>query len=67
MKAADLRVPEVVRSAGEAREQPEREVADAALAIEELNHALARERDEREALTRTLNDFRQGRQEWPLR
>lgn len=66
VKAADRRVADVVRAAGEQREQAERELADAALTVEELDQALARARDEREALEHTLNDFRQGRQEMAI-
>ncbi|MNM21431.1 Chromosome partition protein Smc [compost metagenome] len=40
VKAAERRVTEVVRAAGEQREQAERELADASLAVEELEDLL---------------------------
>ncbi|SFL55674.1 DNA-binding protein [Azotobacter beijerinckii] len=40
VKAAERRVAEVVRAAGEQREQAERELADAAQTVEDLEHQL---------------------------
>lgn len=54
VKAAERRVAEVVRSAGDQREQAERELADAAATVEELDAALDQARSEREELELAL-------------
>lgn len=54
VKAAERRVAEVVRSAGDQREQAERELADAAATVEELDTALDQARGERDALEQAV-------------
>lgn len=56
VKAAERRVAEVIRTAGEQREQAERELADASQTVEDLEAALDVSRVEAEALTTKLND-----------
>ena len=55
VKAAERRVAEVIRTAGEQREQAERELADASQTVEDLEAALDASRGEVEALTTKLN------------
>ncbi|MFN5350621.1 MAG: DNA-binding protein [Polaromonas sp.] len=56
VKAADRRVHEVVRSAGEQREQAERELADASQTVEDLENKLDEARAEVEGLEIKLAD-----------
>lgn len=56
VKAAERRVAEVIRTAGEQREHAERELADASQTVEDLEDALDASRVEVEALTTRLND-----------
>lgn len=59
VKAAERRVAEVVRSAGDQREQAERELADAAATVEELDTALDQARGERDALEQAVEAAQQ--------
>ena len=55
VKAAERRVGEIVRSAGEQREQAERELADAAQTVDQLEIALDQVKSERDALRQQLD------------
>ena len=57
-KAAERRVAEVVRAAGQQREQAERELADAAQTVDELEAQLDQLRAERETLQQRLAETR---------
>lgn len=54
VKAAERRVAEVIRSADDQREQAERELADAAATVEELDAALDLARGERDELEQAV-------------
>jgi chromosome segregation ATPase len=54
VKAAERRVGEVIRAAGEQREQAERELADAAQTVDDLEDGLDQVKAEREALQQRL-------------
>ncbi|PRD63871.1 DNA-binding protein [Malikia granosa] len=56
VKAAERRVAEVIRTAGEQREQAERELADASQTVENLEAALDTSRGEVDALTTKFNN-----------
>ena len=56
VKAAERRVAEVLRTAGEQREQAERELADAATTVDDLEAALDQTKAEVAALTGKLTD-----------
>lgn len=56
VKAAERRVAEVLRTAGEQREQAEREMADAAQTVDELETRLDESRAEVESLERRLSE-----------
>lgn len=56
VKAAERRVTEVLRTAGEEREQAERELIDAAQTVDELEAQLDEARSKAEALEQRLND-----------
>ena len=62
VKAADRRVAEVVRSAGEQREQAERELADAAQTVDDLETKLDEAGTENERLEKRLVDLQEGNQ-----
>ena len=56
VKAAERRVAEVLRTAGEQREQAERELVDAAQTVDELEAQLDETRSKAEAFEQRLND-----------
>jgi colicin import membrane protein len=56
VKAAERRVTEVLRTAGEQREQAERELVDAAQAVDELEAQLDETRSKAESLEQRLSD-----------
>lgn len=62
VRAADRRVTEAVRSAGEQREQAERELADAAQAVEELEARLRQAQEQGEALRQQLEALQAAHQ-----
>lgn len=62
VRAADRRVTEAVRSAGEQREQAERELADAAQAVEELEVRLRQAQEQGEALRQQLEALQAAHQ-----
>ena len=61
VKAAERRVAEVVRAAGQQREQAERELADATQTVDDLETRLTEKQTEASDLTQRLNDSRQKR------
>ena len=63
VKAAERRVAEVVRSAGEQREQVERELADAAQTVDDLEQAIDEVKAERDVLQEKLADKTREAQE----
>jgi chromosome segregation ATPase len=56
VKAAERRVTEILRAAGEQREQAERELADAAQTVDDLETRLTEKRSEASSLAQHLND-----------
>lgn len=57
VKTAERRVAELVRAAGEQKQQAERELADADQAVEELQEALTSARSQLEAANQRLRDL----------
>jgi chromosome segregation ATPase len=62
VKAAERRVAEVIRTAGEQREQAERELADAAQTVDDLEAKLDEVRGEAQGLTDRLADLQGAHQ-----
>lgn len=62
VKAAERRVAEVIRTAGEQRAQAERELADAAQTVDDLETKLDEVNSEVETLEKQLADLRAGHQ-----
>ena len=65
VKAADRRVAEVVRSAGEQREQAERELADAAQTVDDLETKLDEAGTENERLEKPTAAAPRNAKGWP--
>ena len=62
MKAAERRVAEVIRTAGEQREQAERELADASQTVEDLEAKLDEAKADADALEKRLADTQTAHQ-----